>query len=49
MNPKVKMPSFKTLKEAEQYGIKNYFTPKIKETIRGNWNVRDEWDNKKKV
>jgi len=38
------MPSFKTLKEAEQYGIKNYFIPKIKRTNQGNWNVKDEWD-----
>lgn len=38
------MPSFKTLKEAEQYGIKNYFTPRIKETNQGNWIVKDEWD-----
>ncbi len=24
-----KMPTFKTLKEAERYGEKNYFTPEI--------------------
>lgn len=40
------MPSFKSLKEAEQYGIKNYFTPKIKRTNQGTWNVKDEWDKK---
>jgi len=37
------MPSFKTLKEAEQYGDKNYFLPRIKRTQQGNWNVKDEW------
>ena len=42
------MPTFKTLKEAERYGEKNYFIPEITETIHGSWEVRDLYDEKKK-
>ena len=41
------MPSFKTHKAAEQFGIKNYFRPRIRRTNQGNWNVKDEWDEEK--
>ena len=43
------MPSFKSLKEAEQYGIKNYFLPNIKRTNQGNWNVKDKWDEENEI
>ena len=43
------MPTFKTLKETERYGEKNYFIPKITETIHGNWEVRDLYDEKVKI
>lgn len=44
----MKMPTFKTFKEAEKYGEKNYFRPIITETVRGNWAVWDEYDEKDK-
>ena len=44
----MKMPVFKTLKEAEDYGIKNYFSPEIKETIHGNWSVKDQYDKERR-
>lgn len=42
------MPSFKTHKKAKKFGIKNYFEPKVKETIMGNFKVFDKWDLRKK-
>ena len=38
------MPVFKTLKQATRYGIKNYFSPEYTETIHGNWDVRDQYN-----
>ena len=40
----MKMPTFKTLKEAEDYGIKNYFEPNIRQLNNGNFKVCDGWD-----
>ena len=42
------MPTFKTLKEAIDYGEKNYFKPIVTETVHGNWAVWDEYCEKKK-
>ncbi len=41
------MPTFKTLKEAERYGEKNYFRQEYKETIHGSWEVREGYGKKK--
>ena len=43
------MPTFKTLKEAERYGEKNYFIPEITETIHGSWEVKEGYGNKEIV
>jgi len=40
------MPKFKTLKEAEKYAEKNYFYPEYTETMHGNWEVKDQYDEK---
>lgn len=42
------MPAFKTIKEAERYGEKNYFEPVIKENPTGKFIVYDNWDLRNK-
>ena len=42
------MPVFKKYEQAEAYGIKNYFSPELKETIHGNWSVKDQYDKEVK-
>ena len=41
------MPIFKTIEEAERYGLKNFFEPEISATRNGNWKVFDRWDLRK--
>ncbi len=41
------MPTFKTFREAEDYGIKNYFSPEYTETIHGSWDVKDQYGEEK--
>ncbi len=43
----IKMPVFKTIKEAEKYGEKNYFIAEYTQTIHGSWEVRDQYDKEK--
>ena len=35
------MPKFKTLIKAENYGVTHYIKPEYKETIHGNWEVKE--------
>ena len=43
------MPVFKTLIQAENYGVAHYLIPEYKETIHGNWEVKEGYGNKELV
>lgn len=43
------MPKFKTLIQAENYGDVHYLMPEYKETIHGNWIVKEGYGNKEIV
>ena len=43
------MPKFKTLIQAENYGIAHYLRPKYKLTINGSWIVKEGYGNKELV
>ena len=40
------MPVFKTLIQAENYGVAHYLIPEYKETIHGNWEVKEGYGKK---
>lgn len=42
------MKCFKSKEEAERYGSKNYFNPIVKETIHGNFRVKEGYVRQKK-
>ena len=44
----MKMPKFKTLIHAENYGITHYMLPEYKLTIHGSWIVKEGYGDKKK-
>ncbi len=41
------MPVFTTVKEAKEYGEKNYLRQEYKESIHGNWEVKEGYGKKK--
>ena len=43
------MPKFKTLIQAENYGVTHYLQPEMTETIHGNWEVKEGYGNKELV